>query len=171
MLIAGLYLATGLTWTGRSLLEVMAHPDYWDPATTIDWIAVWTYSLALSLTAVSVPFVARDARAGRLVGVIALIVGCAAGLAAIGNAMEDGFDVGAASTVYVIGALGTLIGLLALAAGLWIRDRPRSALVVVLMMVGLASQSLGLGWLVLIGCAIAARDHLGARRQPDEARA
>ena len=52
------WLVTGATWAARSLLE-RADPDYWDPVTTLDWSAVWTFSAALLLLAAS------DAKARR----------------------------------------------------------------------------------------------------------
>jgi hypothetical protein len=162
MLIAILYLATGLAWTGVSLLEIVAHPHYWEPVTIVDWIAVWTYTLAFVLTALTVPLIARDARAGRAVGVVAAIAGGAAALAAIGNVFEDAFDQSAWSKAYVAGALGTLLAMVGLAALLALRHRPRSALAVALILVGLAVQSAGLGWVALVGGAIAARDRLAA---------
>lgn len=165
MLVAAVYIATGLLWTGRSLLEVLAQPDYWDPVTLVDWIAVWSYSVAFVLLAIAVPLLARDARAGRPVQVFAALVTVAAALAALGNAAEDAFDIGAASTVYVIGALGTLIGLIAFAAGLAVSGRTTFATVAVLTVVGVAMMVFGFGFLVLIGGILAARSHLSPPRR------
>jgi hypothetical protein len=169
MLVAAVYIATGLVWTGRSLLEVTARPDYWDPVALVDWIAVWSYSVAFALLAIAVPLLARDARAGRLVQIIAGIVALAAALAAVGNVAEDAFDIGAASTVYVIGALGTLIGLVAFAVGLAALRRTTFATVAALMTVGVAMTVGGLGFLVLVGALMATRDHLSPLRQADAA--
>jgi hypothetical protein len=165
MLVATVYVLTGLVWTGRSLLEVLAHPDYWDPSTSLDWLAIWSYSLAFALLALTIPLLARDSQAGRLVDVTAVAAGLAAALASVGNVVEDAFAVTGASTFYVIGALGTLIGLIALCAGLWLGHRRASALVVLLVLVGLAFMVLGMGWLVLVGGVQAARNHLSAQRQ------
>jgi hypothetical protein len=164
--VTAVYLATGLVWTCRSLLEIVAHPDYWEPSTIIDWVAVWSYSLAFGLLALAVSLLARDARAGRLVMFTSLIVGVAAVLAAVGNAVEDAFDVAGASTVYVIGALGTLIGLLVLAAALLIVRRPKAALVAGLIAVGVVTMTIGLGFLVLVGGVLAARERFSWRHQP-----
>jgi hypothetical protein len=169
MLIATVYVLTGLVWTGRSLLEVLAHPDYWDPVTSLDWLAIWSFSLAFALLAVTIPLLARDSRAGRLVDVTAALVALAAALASVANVIEDAFAVTGASTFYVIGALGTLVGLIALCAGFWLGRRRSSALVVLLILVGVASMVLGMGWLVLVGGVLAAENHLSAQRQTGHA--
>jgi hypothetical protein len=171
MLIAAIYVLTGLVWTGRSLLEVLAHPDYWDPATSLDWLAIWSYSLAFALLALTVALLARDNRAGRFVDVTTVVVSLAAALASVANVIEDALDVTGASTFYVIGALGTLIGLIALCAGLWFGRRRASALVVLLILVGMTGMILGMGWLVLVGSVLAARNHLSAQRQTGHAHA
>jgi len=169
MLIATVYVLTGLVWTGRSLLEVLAHPDYWDPITSLDWLAIWSFSLAFALLALTIPLLARDSRAGHLVDVTAASVALAAALASVANVIEDAFAVTGASTFYVIGALGTLVGLIALCAGLWLDRRRSSALVVLLILVGVASMVLGMGWLVLVGGVLAAENHLSAQRQTGHA--
>lgn len=169
MLIATVYVLTGLVWTGRSLLEVLVHPDYWDPVTSLDWLAIWSLSLAFALLALTIPLLARDSRAGRLVDVTAASVALAAALASVANVIEDAFAVTGASAFYVIGALGTLVGLIALCAGLWSDRRRSSALVVLLILVGVASMALGMGWLVLVGGVLAAEHHLSAQRQTGHA--
>jgi hypothetical protein len=160
---------TGLVWTGRSLLEVLAHPDYWDPVTSLDWLAIWSYSLAFALLALTVPLLAHDSRAGRPVDVTAVAVSLAAALASVANVVEDAFAVTGASTFYVIGALGTLIGLIALCVGLWLGRRRASALVVLLILIGVTGMVVGMGWLVLVGGVQAARNHLSTQRRPGNA--
>lgn len=147
MLIVTVYVLTGLVWTGRSLLEVLAHPDYWDAVTALDWLAVWSYSLASALLALAISLLARDSRAGHFVDVTAVAVSFAAALAAVGNVIEDVFGVGGASTFYVIGALGTLAGLIGLAAAFWIVGRRSSASVAALIAVGVPGMVVGwVGW-------------------------
>jgi hypothetical protein len=171
MLIAAIYVLTGLVWTGRSLLEVLAHPDYWDPVTSLDWLAIWSYSLAFALLALTVPLLARSSRAGRPVDVTAVVVGLAAALASVANVIEDALAVTGASSFYVVGFLGTLVGLVALAAVLF-RRRSRSwAVVALLFAAGLTGMVIGMGWLVLVGSVLAARNHLSAQRQTGPAHA
>lgn len=150
-----LYGAFGVTWAGRSLLEVAAHPAYWEPRTALDWIAVWSFSLGFGLLAPAVILLARDVRAGRLAGIIGGGVAIAALLAAIGNAVEDGAGVSAFGTAYVVGALGSLFGLIVLAAVLASRGRRRDAGVATLWALGLALVTFGLGIFVLAGSVLA----------------
>ena len=155
MLATIVYLALGLVWTGRSLLAVIADPQYYDPVTTIDWIAVWTYSLGFVLIAAAVPLLAREARAGRTLYAIAWIVAAGALLAAFANGMEDGVGIESWGSIYVVGSLTMLFGLIAVGAVLWRRQRPTHALVVVLWLAGFALHSAGLGVLVLVGSIVA----------------
>ncbi|MEO6207632.1 MAG: hypothetical protein ABIP77_06735 [Candidatus Limnocylindrales bacterium] len=155
MLAAVVYIALGLVWTGRSLLAVIADPQYYDPVTTIDWIAVWTYSLGFILIATAVPLLARDARAGRLLSGLAWVVATAALLAALANGLADGVGIESWGSLYIVGSLTTALGLIAVGAVLWSRKRPTHALVVVLWLAGFAMHTLGLGFLVLVGSIIA----------------
>lgn len=155
MLAAVVYLALGLVWTGRSLLAVIADPQYYDPVTTIDWIAVWTYSLGFVLIAAAVPLLARDARAGRLLPGLAWVAAAGALLAALANALEDGVGIASWGSLYVVGSLTTVFGLVAIGAVLWSRQRPTHALVVVLWLAGFAMHTMGLGVLVLVGSIVA----------------
>lgn len=155
MLATVVYLALGLVWTGRSLLAVIADPQYYDPVTTIDWIAVWTYSLGFVLIAAAVPLLAREALAGRTLYAIAWIVAAGALLAALANGVEDGVGIESWGSIYVVGSLTMLFGLTAAGAVLWSRQRPSHALVVVLWLAGFAMHSAGLGVLVLVGSIVA----------------
>lgn len=155
MLATVVYLALGLVWTGRSLLAVIADPQYYDPVTTIDWIAVWTSSLGFVLFAAAVPLLAREAHAGRMLPGIAWIVAAGALLAALANGMEDGVGIESWGSLYVVGSLTTVFGLIGAGAVLWSRQRPTHALVVVLWLAGLVMHSAGFGVLVLVGSIIA----------------
>lgn len=55
------WLVTGIAWAARSMLE-FAHPNYYDPATVMDWGAVWLYSVALLLLAPSVLLIGQFAQ-------------------------------------------------------------------------------------------------------------
>ena len=152
-----LLLAMGATWTIRSLQEVLTHPDYWDPRTTGDWFAVWSFSLALALMAPSVILLARSARAGRPVEVLGWVVAGSALLAAVGNTVEDAVGISTFSTLYVIGVLGLLIGLIGLAVALAAQRRLRHAAVAILWALGLGGLTWGLGFLVIVGSIVAVR--------------
>jgi hypothetical protein len=153
--LPAIYLSTGLIWTGRSILEVVAHPDYWDPVAAVDWIAVWTFSLALFLLAATLVGVAADSGSGgarRVIGGVAAVAALVAGLA---NAIEDGFDVEMAAPVYAVGALITVAAMVVFAVALGISGRPRWFAAVLLMVVGVVTISAGFGVLVLMGAGVA----------------
>jgi hypothetical protein len=164
MLVAVAYLALGLTWTFRSVLGVVADPEYYDPVTTVDWVAVWSYSLALAFAAVTVPLLARDAGAGRVATGFAWIAGAGALLAAVANGVEDGVGIASWGSIYVVGTMTMALALLALAAALWIDRRQRQAAVAIMWLLGFATINVGLSFLVLVGSimAIAARRRTAA---------
>lgn len=156
MAIAALYLAMGLAWAGRTILG-FARPQYYDPVTPVDFAAVWSYSLALGLLALGVPLLARDAHAGRLSMVAAIVTGSAAGIAAVANGIEDGFGVAGAASWYVPAIVITLVGLIATATLLALKGHRRAASVAG-WWCAIAGVSLGFGALVLVGSWVAARD-------------
>ena len=127
-MIAAIYLAMGVAVAGRTLLE-FAQPQYYDPVTTLDYVAVWSYSLALGLLAIAIPLLARDAHAGRLAMVAAIVSGSAAGSAAVANGIQDGIGVPAFGSLYVPAVLVMLLGLLVLALLLAREGRRRAAIV------------------------------------------
>jgi hypothetical protein len=57
------WLVTGSAWAARSLLE-FAHPEYWSPETTLDYVAVWLFTVCLLLLAPTVLFIGRLASTG-----------------------------------------------------------------------------------------------------------
>ncbi len=162
MLASLLYLALGLAWTFRSLLEVVAQPDYWEPVTTIDWIAVWSYSLAFGLLAIAAPLLAHQAGSRMMVLVIAWVVAAGALATAIANGIEDGVGVESWGSVYVASVMVTLIALIVLAAALWIDQRPRYGGVVLLWTIGFVLVTTPFGCVALIGSVIA----IDLRRRP-----
>lgn len=156
MAIAAFYLAMGLAWAGRTILE-FARPQYYDPVTPLDFIAVWSYSLALGLLGLAVPLLARDAQAGRLPMVAAIVTGSSAWIAAVANGIEDGIGVAGAASWYVSAVLITLVGLIVTATLLALEGHRRAASVAG-WWCAIAGVSLGVGVLVLVGSWLAARD-------------
>jgi len=109
-----LWLAAGGTWAARSLM-VFAHPAYTAPVTTLDWLAVWSFSLAFVFTALAVVTspTLTPTSGSRLA---ALIIAAASLVAGIANALEDGFGVSAMFTVFAVSALIALYGPFVVAA-------------------------------------------------------
>ena len=161
MLVALAYVALGLTWTSRSVLGVIADPEYYHPVTTVDWIAVWSYSVALALAAVTVPLLARDAGGGQGATAIARVAGAGALLAAVANGIEDGVGIASWGAIYVVGTMTMALSLIALAAVLKAGRRPRQAAVAMLWLLGFATVNVGLSFLVFVGSIIA----VAARRR------
>jgi hypothetical protein len=153
--LAVLFLSTGVTWTARSLLEIVAHPDYWDPVSAIDWAAVWVYSLAWVLLAATLVGAAIRSGSGTTVRVFGGIAAVTALVTGVANGIEDGLRLNWISTVYVLGALGTVGTMVAFAVALGLSGRPRWLVAILLMVPGIVAMSFGFGVLVLIGAAVA----------------
>ncbi len=152
------WLVTGSAWAARSLLE-FAHPEYWSPETTLDYVAVWLFTICLLLLAPTVLFIGRLASTGSVMAVAA-VVAIGAATAGGANAIEDGFGVKALGTLYVIGSLTAWLGLLPLAvlfhrAGFARLSGLIVALMLGLMLVNAAGGLIVLG--VLGGLAVAPR--------------
>lgn len=111
------WLATGLVLAACSLIR-LGHPDYWDPVTSFDYLAVWSWSLAWILLGLAVAFVGRIAPAGtvRRISTVVAVASIATGIA---NGIEDGLGQRAWGTVYVVGSLTAWFGLLVLGAALF----------------------------------------------------
>jgi hypothetical protein len=89
-----------------------AHPTYWEPATTLDWAAVLTFSGFLAAVAAAMLLLARDQLGASrwTIGVGA----AGAGLAGAANALEDGVGVSEFGYAFAAGtalmATGILLG-------------------------------------------------------------
>ena len=146
------WLATGLILAARSLIG-LAHPAYIDPVTTLDWAAVWSFSLGWILLALSILFIARLAPT-REVSLVSTIVAIGALAAGAANAVEDGLGQRAWGTVYIIGSLTGWFGLLALAVVVARAGLRRLAFAVVTIFLGFALGSTG-NVLAIIGASLA----------------
>lgn len=145
------WLLTGLAWATSSLVQ-LADPQYWDPRTTLDYLAVYTFGLAWLLLSLAVALLARLLAERRIV-VVAGIIAATAVTAGVANIVEDGLGHKAWGTVYIIGALATWIGLVPLALLVWRSDRPRLAIAPALNALAFATFPVGGGLLALIGWA------------------
>ncbi|MEO5885046.1 MAG: hypothetical protein ABIQ58_05975 [Candidatus Limnocylindrales bacterium] len=162
MAIAAIYVTMGLSWAGRTLLEFTG-PQYYHPVTTLDFVAVWSYSLALGLLGLAVLLLARDARAGRSVMIAALVTGLAALTAAVANGLEDGAGLPGFGSLYVPAVITALLGLITLAILLWSRGHHKAAMVAG-WWCAITGVSFGFGMLVLVGSVLAATDRPGLAR-------
>jgi hypothetical protein len=143
------WVATGLVFAARSLIE-FAQPDYWEPVTTLDWSAVWLTSLGWLLFAPSVLLLGRLAPT-RAVLSVSMVVASGALLTGLANAIEDGFDVQAFGTLYVIGFMTAWLGLLALAWAFSAAGRSRLMWLALLSFVGILMTNIGGGVSIAVG--------------------
>jgi hypothetical protein len=153
-----IWLVTGVVWAARSLLEV-AHPDYWDPITALDWSAIWVYSAAWLLMAPSVLLLGRLASSRRVL-TAATVVAIGAVLAGGANAVEDGFGVTSLGTLYVIGFFTAWLAFVPLAVTLWRAGYRRLGRAVAAIFLGVTLFVIGGGLIILAvlgGIAVAPR--------------
>ncbi len=114
---AALVIAFGITWAVRSAIGLQ-DPQYYDPVTALDYAAVWTYSAALALSAGVVWLTGWLARTHRPSALSAMVVGAGLLVAAVANAIEDGFGMKWVGTIYIVGAMVGGYGLFVLAGTL-----------------------------------------------------
>lgn len=115
---------TGVAWTAISMQHVLLHPEFWDPVTLSDYVAVYSFSVALLLLALSLLIFRELAPAG-VVNVPALLVVAAGGfvVAGVANMLEDGLGFRGFGPVYVLGVLVGVVVLLIAAVRLWMSGR------------------------------------------------
>ena len=106
------WLITGVVWAVSGLV-LLTDVEYWDPVTSLDYVAVWSYSLGWLGLAVSILLLAGLV-ASRPVAIVAVVVALGAAAAGIANGIEDGLGMKALGTLYVIGVLVAAFGLLPL---------------------------------------------------------
>lgn len=114
-------LAVSLAWAFRSVLE-FTRPNYVEPVTVMDWIAVVSFSVALALLAAAAWLIAELSGRRRPVVAAASILAIGSVVAAIANFIEDGLGVQAFGEVFAYGLFGVLAGLIGLAVTL-VRER------------------------------------------------
>jgi hypothetical protein len=111
-----LWIGAGVAWAAGSLIGFL-RPEYWNPVTTLDWVAVWLYSAGWLVLAPAV-FLLGLLSSSRAVRGIALVVAIACLAAGVANGFEDGLGWKDWGILYVIGSITTLVGLIALSMAL-----------------------------------------------------
>lgn len=132
-------------------------PDYYQPVTAFDHLAVWSYSAAIALSAAvawSVAWVATTHRVIRAAGVV-----CGAGfaLAAVANGLEDGFALRAWGSAYVNGAIIGAIGAVVVAVALLAAGSRMLAAAAGMLLLPLPFLSSWIGLGVVLPAALVAR--------------
>lgn len=142
--------ATGIAWTAISLQSVLLHPDYWDPVTLSDWLAIWGYTATWLLTAGSLIVLREVAAPDEALRAAIAIVVVTSAMTGLANGLEDGLGVGSLGTVYVVGILASVVGMVIVAAMTWSGRTRRLAFVPLLGGLAAFSMVLGGGFLALI---------------------
>jgi hypothetical protein len=119
----------GLIWIGRSALEISG-PAYWNPVTTLDYIAVVGTSLQYLFLSAGLwglyklyPLSASGKQKIWTAGIV--LAGIASAAAGVSNFVEDALGVKEISFVYGIGGFGTILGLLLTEVGALLHSSTR----------------------------------------------
>ena len=123
---AALFTFVGVVWCVRSL-QSFADPQYEDPVSASDWLAVLSLSAALFALALALPLLAQMI-GGRPVFRVSLVPAVGAALAGLGNLLEDALQIGFAGLFYGVGAGLTGVGLIALTVAIAVFGRGRRRL-------------------------------------------
>ncbi len=107
---------SGVIWIGRAVLQIAFSPNYYDPRTLIDYLAVVGTSLELLTLALGVWGIAITqtlVAKGKPVWKSGIILTCiSAALAGIVNLVEDGLGLKTIGFLFPFGILALTIGLL-----------------------------------------------------------
>jgi hypothetical protein len=152
-LVRAIWLLTGITWAAASLI-LQAHPDYWDPVTTLDYAAIVVYSAAWLTFAPSTIFIGRLASLSSVV-TICRVIAAGAVVAGASNLLEDGLNVPGAGTFYILGFFAAWLGLLVLAWAMARAGASRVAALVVVLFLGIALLVAALGGVIVLAAFIA----------------
>lgn len=146
------WLLAGLAWAGRSLLE-FARPDYYEPVTLGDWLAVASFSMAWLLSAIAVLLLSREVgyRVVRILGWVFAIAAIVTGLA---NAVEDALGQSWGGMPYVVGFFIAWLTLVPLAVVIWRAGSRRMAILPVALFASIALFNSG-GGLIILAVAMA----------------
>lgn len=137
----------GLLW-GLQATLLLAEPIYWEPSTPLDWLSVITLSLALLSLAPGIWLVVAlsgppPVRPTRSVATAGSLVVAATVLEAVGNLLEDAFDLEVGVLLYLVGGLAGVIGLLALTVALALARRRWLGLLTLATLLGGILQPVG----------------------------
>jgi hypothetical protein len=108
---------SGVVWIIRAGLELVFQPDYWNPQTFIDYVAVAGTSLGLFLLVLGLwgMHLGRQIKPGlsKIVWGMGVGISCVAGVAAgVANFVEDWFGVKSLGDLFVFGMMFLVLGLL-----------------------------------------------------------
>lgn len=111
-----LLIISGVIWIGRTVLEIAFKPEYWNPRSAIDYVAVIGTSLALLTLALGIWGIGISQAShaqGRAVWKLGINLACLSALVVgLSNLLEDAFGVAVLGFLFPIGIVALSIGLL-----------------------------------------------------------
>ena len=111
---------TGVTWAVCSVQQVLVQPDSWNPVSQADWFAVYSYSVAWLITAISLLILREVARQAPGLSTSIVVASAGSAVAGIGNLLEHGLSLKGFGAMYVTGVLVGGLGLFFVAARVWV---------------------------------------------------
>lgn len=153
--VAGLFGLAGLLTLIRQVVE-LSDPAYYNPVTTLDYVAAWLTSIAVGTTAVALLVWWRRTPIRRGSWLL-MIAGLTFAVSAAGNLLEDVFDLAIGGDLFTAGIVGFGATILAGVLALTVSDPYRwSGLFLIGYAAGLGFPDSGGLWLAgasLIGMA------------------
>ncbi len=146
------WLFTGVLWAGSSVVD-LTDANYLEPATTLDWIALWSWSIASFALSASVLLLARLAPS-RPVMIVAIVVASGGLVAGVANALEDGYGMTEMGIFYIIGFAALWLGLLGLAMSFRQSGYTRLAALSVALFVGVTLFPIGGAFVILLALCV-----------------
>lgn len=145
----------GLVWIVRAGMEIILHPDYWDPQTAVDYTAVAGTSLSYFLLALGIWAVhtnrGETSSLRRWVWRVGVILSCGgAVVGGLANLVEDWLRIPSFGEVFILSGVAVFVGLLmAGSASLWPKQPSRwTGLLLLICAVGWSLPDSGGGLLV-----------------------
>ena len=165
-LLAATVLSWGGMWAIRCAIGT-SDPNYYEPATALDYLAVWTYTAALALSSVVAGSIAWLARRRRFVAALGMASAAGFAVAGVANGLEDGFAIRAWGSAYVLGAMVAALGAAAFAVALLATGSRMLAATAGMLLLPLPFLASWLGVGVLVPATLVARSAArGAEPQP-----
>ncbi len=162
------WIATGVTWAFRSMLELLA-PRYFDATTALDHLSIWAYSAALLLTAPTV-ITLSALSSTRSVRAVAIVTAAGAGVAGVANVAEDALRVPGTGYAYIAGFLVMVAGLMTNTAVLAVLRHWRLAAVFALWCIGVLLFTVAAGGLLILAVLVAVALRPGWFKTPGHGR-
>ncbi len=104
------WLVTGFLWVAGFAID-LTNANYLEPTAALDWIALWSWSVASVMLGASVLLVARLS-SSRPAMITAAVVAGGGVTAGVANGLEDGYGITEMGLFYVLGFAAMWFGLM-----------------------------------------------------------